>query len=106
MDEKRANLCRVAKRVQKRVLTARPMVAPIKRLALAPAAATDDRQSCLRVHCLATLRSAGFGLRHDICSVGDKLAIDAKNGFERSFDLRLRVIPSLQSAHGRFDQFT
>src|SRR5260370_41056795 len=82
------------------------MVAPIDRLALAPAAASDDHQSGWRVPCSRGFGSIRVGLRHDVGSVGDKLAIDAKNGFERAFDLIWGVVLGLQSAHGCVDQFT
>jgi len=100
------NLCGIAKRVQQRILAPRPVVAAIKRLALAPAAATNDHQTSWRVRRAGAIAWARFGLRHDIRSVSDELAIDAKNGFERAFDLRGRVILRLQSTHGRFDQPT
>ena len=106
MDKKRTNLCRIVMRVQKSIFASCPVIAAVERLALAPAAATDDHQSGLRVHSFGTMRCASLSLRHEIRSVGDKLAIDAKNRFERTFDLRLRVVLSLQFAHGRFDQFT
>ncbi len=44
-------------------------------------------------------------MRDHIRSVGDELAIDAKNSLERAFDLRWRVVLRLQAAHGRHDQF-
>src|SRR5436309_15316389 len=47
MDEEGANLCRIAKRVEQSILASRPTVAPVERLALAPAAASDDHQSGL-----------------------------------------------------------
>src|SRR5439155_18836750 len=106
MDKKRPNLCRIVMRVRKSIFASCPVIAAVERLALAPAAATDDHQSGLRVYCFGTMRCASFNLRHKIRSVGDKLAIDAKNRFEGTFDLRLRVVLSLQSADGRFDQFT
>src|SRR4030088_2400491 len=80
------------------------MIAPVKRLALAPAAAADDHQAGLRVVCCAALDGVRLGLRHNIRSVGDELAIDAKNGFERAFDLRLGIVLRLQSTHGCVDQ--
>src|SRR5437667_2266851 len=103
MNKKRTTLCRIVMRVQKSIFASCPVIAAVERLALAPAAATDDHQSGLRVHSFGTMRCASLSLRHEIRSVGDKLAIDAKNRFERTFDLRLRVVLSLQSAHGRFD---
>src|SRR5712664_2667562 len=81
------------------------MVAAVERLALAPAAASDDHQSGWRVLCSRGLGSIRVGLRNNICSVGDQLAIDAKNGFERAFDLTRGVVLRLQSAHGCVDQF-
>src|SRR5713101_8811156 len=82
------------------------MIASIKRLALAPAAATNDDAFEWRVLWSGALDRVRLGLRHDIRSISDELAIDAKNGFERAFDLRRRVVLRLQSAHGRVDQFT
>src|SRR6266403_6326262 len=106
VNEERANLCRVAKWVQQRILAPRPMVTPIKRLALAPTAATDNHQSGWPVHRTNAIAWAAFVLRHDTSALGDELAIDAKNGFERALDLRGRVILRLQSAHGCLDQLT
>src|SRR5207245_8255057 len=77
-----ANLCRVAKWVQQRILACGPAVTPIERLALAPAAATDNHQSRWPVRCASAIAWAGFGLRKDICAIGDELAINAKNGAE------------------------
>src|SRR5712664_1655969 len=105
MNEESANLCRIAKRVQQRIFVSRPMVAPIERLALAPAAASDDHQSGWRVPCSRGFGSIRVGFRHDVRSVGDELAIDAKNGFERAFDLIWGVVLRLQCAHGCVDQF-
>ena len=105
MDEESANLCRIAKRVQQRILASRPMVAPVERLALAPAAATDDHQFGLRMLCSGALDSGRPGLRHEIRSVGDELAIDTENGLERAFDLRRRIVLRLQPARRRVDQF-
>src|SRR5258708_21487131 len=82
------------------------MIATVKGLALAPAAASDDHQSGWRVLCSSASDSVRLGLCHNISSVGDKLAIDAKNGFERAFDLIWGVVLRLQSAYGRVDQFT
>src|SRR5712664_1657110 len=105
MNEESANFCCIAKRVQQLIFASRPMVAPIERLALAPAAASDDHQSGWRVLCSRGFGRIRVGLRHDVGSVGDKLAIDAKNGFERAFDLIWGVVPRLQCAHGCVDQF-
>src|SRR5712692_635328 len=106
MDEESANLCRIAKGVQQRIFAPRPMIAPVKRLALAPATATDDHQFVSRVLYFSALGKDRFGFRHDIRSVGDELTIDAENGFERAFNLRRSVLLGLQSAHGRLDQST
>src|SRR5260370_42564247 len=81
------------------------MVAAVERLALAQAAASDDHQSGWHVLCSRGSGGISVGLRHDVRSVGDKLAIDAKNGFERAFDLIWGVVLRLQSAHGCVDQF-
>ena len=105
MDEKRANLRGIAKRVQKRILAPGPVVTPVKRLALAPAAATDDCPSGLRVFSASAFECARLGLCHDVRSVSDELAINAKNGLERAFDLLLCVVLRLQPTHRRFDQF-
>src|SRR5260370_33079279 len=104
MNEKSANLCRIAKRVQERILATRPMIAPVERLAFAPAAASDNNPFGWGVLCSRALDSDRLGLRHDIRSVGDELAIDAKNGFERAVDLCWGVVLRLQSADGRVDQ--
>src|SRR5216683_6825728 len=104
MDEESANFCRIVKRIQQRILATSPVIAAVKGLALAPTAATNDHACGSRVFCASAFECAGLGLRHDICSVGDELAIDAKDGFERAFHLRLGVVLGLQSAHGRFDQ--
>src|SRR2546425_10032769 len=85
MDEKRANPRGIAKRVQKRILAPGPVVTPVKRLALAPAAATDDCPSGLRVFSASAFECARLGLCHDVRSVSDELAINAKNGLERAF---------------------
>src|SRR5260370_18496556 len=100
-----ANLCRIAKRVQQRVFAPHPMIAPVERLALAPAAATDDHQPRFRLLGVRGLDSAGFGLCHDIRSVSDELAIDTKNGLERAFNLRWSIVLRLQTTDGRVDQF-
>src|SRR5258705_3503578 len=105
MDEKSANLCRIAKRVQQRILASRPMIAPVEIRACAPAAASDNNPFGWGVLCSRALDSGRLGLRYDIRPVGDELAIDAKNGFERALDLCRRVVLRLQSADGRFDQF-
>jgi hypothetical protein len=42
MDKEGSNLCRIAKRVEQRILAACPMIAAVKCLAFAPAAASDD----------------------------------------------------------------
>src|SRR5712664_2802250 len=105
MDEKSANLCRIAKRVQQRILASCPMIAPVESLAFAPAAASDNNPFGWGVLCSRALDSGRLGLRYDIRPVGDELAIDAKNGFERALDLCRRVVLRLQSADGRFDQF-
>src|SRR5258706_6781040 len=105
MDEKSANLCRIAKRVQQRILASRPMIAAVESLAFTPAAASDNNPFGWGVLCSRALDSGRLGLRYDIRPVGDELAIDAKNGFERALDLCRRVVLRLQSADGRFDQF-
>ncbi len=92
MDEKSANLCRIAMRVQQRILASGPMVAAVERLALAPATTTNDLRPGFRVPCSTALRKIGAGFRNDIRSVGDELAINAKYGFERALDLRRRVV--------------
>src|SRR6266581_32626 len=104
MDEESANFCRIAKGIQQSILASRPVIAAVKGLALAPAAATNDHACGLRVFCASAFECAGLGLRHNVRSVGDELAIDAKDGFERAFHLRWSVVLRLQSAHGRFDQ--
>src|SRR5260370_32855624 len=82
------------------------MIAPVERLALAPAAATEDHAFELRFLCFRALDRVRLGLRHDIRSIGDELAIDTKNGLERAFALRRCIVLRLQSPHGRVYQFT
>src|SRR5437660_2407269 len=81
------------------------MVAPVERLALAPAAASDDHQFGLRALCPSEVDSGRLGLRHNIRSIGDELAINAKNSLKRAFDLGGGVVMRLQSANGSVDQF-
>src|SRR5258706_7343846 len=105
MDERSAILGDMATRVQERILATRPMIAPVERLAFARAAASDNNPFGWGVLCSRALDSGRLGLRYDIRSVGDELAIDAKNGFERALDLCRRVVLRLQSADGRFGAF-
>src|SRR5258708_10629205 len=81
------------------------MVVPMEGLGVGQAAASDDHQYGWRVLCSRGLGSIRVDLRHDVRSVGDELAIDAKDGFERAFDLIWGVVLRLQSAHGCVDQF-
>src|SRR6266850_7097738 len=104
MDEKRANLCGIVKRIEKLVFSARPAIAAIERLTFAPAAATDDETRGSVIRWFIALTSARCCLRDEIGSVGNQLAIHPKNGLERTLDLRRRVILRLQAAYGRIDE--
>src|ERR1700720_798942 len=57
VNEKSANLCRIAKRVQECILAPRPMIAPVERFAFAPAAASDNHQPGRCVLCSRALDS-------------------------------------------------
>src|SRR6266478_7147323 len=82
------------------------MIASIKRLALAPAAAANDDAFEWRALWSVAADRVGLRLSDNIRTISDELAIDAKNGFERAFDLCRRVVMGLQSPHGRVYQFT
>src|SRR5262249_6964565 len=96
MNEERANLRRVALRIQQLILAAGPMIAAVERLALAPAAAAND--DALRAW-------TRLGLGNNIGTVGNELAVHAQNRFQRAFDLRRSVVLRLQAADGSFNQF-
>src|SRR5258705_1187691 len=75
MDEKSANLCRIAKRVQQRILASRPMIAPVESLAFAPAAASDNNPFGWGGLCSRALDSGRLRLAYGIPPVCDALAI-------------------------------
>ena len=90
MHEERTDARRLARRVEQRVLARlAPLVAAEQRLALAPAAATDDR--------------AGV-LDHEIRAIGDELPIDGEHGPQRAIDLRRGVVGCLQLPRRQRDQ--
>src|SRR5215472_7513015 len=82
------------------------MVAAVERFAFAPSTATDNSPRSARVRVLRVSLRAGLSFRNDVCAVGDELAIHAKYGLQRSFDLSRSVVLPLQAAHGSFDEFT
>src|SRR5258705_14005507 len=106
MNEERANLRGIPQGVQRQILASGPLVAPVECLALAPAAASDDHRARSRVLFSNTSDTFSRGFRHDVCPVGDELAIHAKNSFERALDLGGGVILRLQATHRRIDQLT
>src|SRR5207248_7905645 len=79
------------------------MVASVKRFAFAPAAAADDRPTRFRDGRLR-IRLSVRSFRDDISAVGNQLAVHAKNGLQRTFNLRGSVVFGLQTAHGSLDQ--
>src|SRR5205823_13866158 len=89
--------------IQQGILAAGPMVAAKESLAPAPASAADNHPVSrrLRLPCVALRGACRF--RHKIGAVGDELAVDAKNGLQRAFDLRESVVFGLQAASGGFD---
>src|SRR6266852_4397642 len=104
MDEKRSNLCGIAKGVEKLIFPARPAIAAIECFAFAPAAASDDHGFNFHNLLLCALVAVGVGLRHDIGPVDNQLAIHPKNGLEGTFDLLRGVILRLQAAHRCIDE--
>src|SRR5437763_280599 len=79
------------------------MVASVKRFAFAPAAAADDRPTRFRDGRLR-IRLSVRSFRDDISAVGNQLAVHAKNGLQRTFNLRGSVVFGLQTAHGSLDR--
>src|SRR4029077_20241359 len=67
MNEERSNFCRIHPRIEQLVLTPRPMIAAVERLALAPAATSSNRGA------VNLLR-----LGNEIRAVGDQLAVDSQ----------------------------
>src|SRR6267142_5416321 len=104
MDEERANLRGIVKGIEKLVFSARPAVTAIQSLALAPAAATDNQTRGSVILWFMALTSARYCLRDEVRPVGNQLAIHSKNGLERTFNLRRRIIVRLQAAYGRSDE--
>src|SRR5277367_72393 len=109
MNKESPDLRRVALRIQKRILSARPVIATVKRFAFAPATAPSDRPARSHIFCSVSflclgLAFCGSGFRNKISPIFDQLTVHAKHRFQCTLHLCWRVVLYLQSSHRSLNQ--
>jgi len=102
MHKERANARRIMRVIKFRIIAVCLVVAPEKRFAFTPTAATDEFVFACRAGGRRSHRRRA--LHHEVSSIADQLAVHPKDRSNSCLHLRRGIMGRLQSAHGKRNQ--